>query len=176
MNVILIILATLFFLMTKFVNTSAGDDTNITFGGCLPDKNNCSTCYTALKESLLKRDDNIQELSRKFYPPRANIPQVVNVTYHFGDNSNNTQVWFWTQDSSYLFFPIETFQFMSLFFGKPAAFFTQKMSLHMDEECFDVTHDILRLLTQRVSHSMRGIRKYTVYMHPCNSSLFDLLY
>ena len=137
------------FLLMTLVITNVGADNGITFGGCLPNKTSCSVCYTALKESLLKRDDNVQELSRKFFPPKANIPEVVEVTYKFGNNETN--VWFWTKDSSYLFFPIETFQFLSLFFSKPAAFFTQKMTLYLEEECSEVDHDILRLLTQRVS-------------------------
>ena len=148
MNLVFSMLTVTFFFTITFA--SDNNDANITFGGCLPNKTSCSVCYTALKEMLLKRDDNVQELSKTFFPPRSNTPQFVEVAYKFGDN--NTQVWFWTHDSSYLFFPIETFQFLSLFFGKPASLFTQKMTLFLDEECSDVDHDILRLLTQRVSH------------------------
>ena len=133
--------------------TNCAVATNATFGECLPNSTSCTVCYKTLKESLLGRDDNIQQLSKTFYPPRANIPQLVEVTYYFGEisNTNNTQVWFWTQDSSYLFFPIQTFQYLSMFFGKPAEVFTRKMNLILDEDCLHAGHEILRLLTQRVS-------------------------
>ena len=127
--------------------------TNATFGECLPNNTSCTVCYSTLKESLLGRDDNIQQLSETFYPPRTSIPVLVEVTYYFGEigNTNNPQVWYWTQDSSYLFFPIQIFQYLSMFFGKPAKFFTKTMNLTLDEECLHVDHKLLRLLTQRVS-------------------------
>ena len=70
------------------------------FGDCLEGKDSCSECYLALKESLLSRDDNIQNLSAAFYPSNANLPIFVTVTYNF----NTSAVWYWTTDSAYLFF------------------------------------------------------------------------
>lgn len=142
-------------LLTTIVNNNGGS-TNATsmYGGCLPNKTSCSVCYTALKQSLLSRDDNVQSLSQAFFPPEHNQPELVEVTYYFGDNMNDSQVWFWTRDSSYLIFPPEEFQYLSLFFGKPAVFFTQKTILYLDEECSGVDSEILRLLTQRVSEGL----------------------
>ena len=145
--------------VTRFVSILAiamcsnGDSTrNVTFGGeCEPNKTGCSDCYIVLKEALLKRDENVRKLSETFFPPRANLPEFVEVTYIFDGNGSKNQVWFWTHDSSYLFFPMETFQYLSLFFGKSAAFFSRKVNLNLDAECSDAKHDIMRLLTQRVS-------------------------
>ena len=126
--------------------------TNVTFGSeCEPTKMGCSECYIVLKESLLKRDENVRKLSETFFPPQASLPEFVEVTYIFGGNISNKQVWFWTHESSHLFFSMETFQYLSLFFGKPAALFSQKVNLTLDVECSDANHDIMRLLTQRVS-------------------------
>ena len=131
---------------------SGASTTNVTFGGeCEPTKTGCSDCYILLKESLLKRDENVRKLSEKFFPPRANLPEFVEITYIFDGNISKKQVWFWTHESSYLFFPMEIFQYLSLFFGKPAAFFSRKVNLTLDAECSDANHDIMRLLTQRVS-------------------------
>ena len=80
-----------------------------------------------LKESLLKHDDNVHKLSQTFFPPISNPPQVVRVTYNFGENIDESEVWFWTSDSYYLFIPIEMFQYMSLFFSRPAYFFTKQI-------------------------------------------------
>ena len=146
------------------VNSEAS--TNVTLGECQPPNMTCTNCYSALKESLQKRDDNVRKLSETFFPPSANQPEFVEVTYTFGENSNNKQVWFWTHDSSYLFFPLETFQYLSLFFGKPALFFSQKVSLNLDEGCSGANHEIMRLLTQRVSY-----KYYYIY----NSYILDPL-
>ena len=62
--------------------------TNITFGGeCEPTKQAvASDCYIVLKESLLKRDENVRKLSETFFPPQASLPEFVEVTYIFGGN------------------------------------------------------------------------------------------
>ena len=124
------------------------------FGDCLPGHESCSECYLTLKESLLSRDDNIQKLSAAFFPWNASNPIFVTVTYEF-NNSNHSEVWYWTTDSSYLFFEITTFQYLSLFFSKPATLFSQKVTLTLDEDCIDaaLSNDsmMFQLLTQRVS-------------------------
>ena len=144
----------IFILILTVINT--GSYTNATIGKCLPQKRSCSECYRTLKESLLKRDDNVRKLSEAFFPPRDNPPEFVKVTYYFGknstgENSTDKQVWFWSHESSYLFFPMETFQYLSLYFGKSATYFSREVTLNLDSECSEVQHDIMRLLTQRVS-------------------------
>ena len=145
----------LFLLTTLLAVTKLGVGVNETFGECLPYNWSCTICYHTLKVSLLKRDDNVRKLSETFFPPSANEPELVEVTYSFGEDNINPQVWFWTHDSSYLFFPIETFQYLSLFFGKPAAFFSQKVNLTLDLECNGLDHNLLLLLTQRVCEYYR---------------------
>ena len=124
---------------------------NFTYGGCEPESESCSDCYLTMKQSLLGKDMNIRNLSVTFFPLKDNIPEFVTVTYCFNDNCTKIRKWFWTHDSSFLFFPLETFQYLSLFFGKPAAFFSQNVTLRLDEECYDATPDMFNLLTQRVS-------------------------
>ena len=104
------------------------------FGACLPGQESCSQCYLILKQSLLERDDNIRNLSNAFYPPKANIPEFVSVTYIFGTNIES-KIWYWSHDSSYIFFQLTTFQFLSLFFSKPAVLFSQSVTLTLSESC-----------------------------------------
>ena len=129
------------------------------FGDCLPGHESCSECYLTLKESLLARDDNIQKLSAAFIPWNASNPIFVTITYEF-NNSNHSEVWYWTTDSSYLFFEITMFQYLSLFFSKPATLFSQKVTLTLDEDCIDaaLSNDsmMFKLLTQRVSVCILG--------------------
>ena len=132
------------------VDSLADDQQGPTFGACQPGHDSCSQCYLALKQSLLGRDDNIQQLSRAFYPWNASNPVFVTVTYNF-ENSNKSKVWYWTVDSSFLFFQITTFQYLSLFYSKPAGFFSQKVHLTLDENCTEASEDMFKLLTQRVS-------------------------
>lgn len=130
---------------------SAQFNTNppIKFGSCPAGKDTCSECYLALKKSLLSKDDNIRNLSLAFFPPRSNKPEFVTVTYKFDDESS--QVWFWTHESSYLFFPLRTFQYLSLFFGKLETQVSQNVTLTLDAECNNTKPENLVLLTQRVS-------------------------
>ena len=125
-------------------------DSDVQFGGCQPENQTCSECYYKLKEILLKSDKNVRALSTTFFPPKESIPEFVIVTYCFDEICNRTKTWYWTHDSSYLFFPPQTFQYLSLFFGKPARFITKYMNLTLDEECYDAHIDMLNLLTQRV--------------------------
>ena len=140
LTVLLLIISSLVMIATK---------ADVSFGDCLPGKETCSECYLTLKKALLGRDDNIQRLSNAFFPLRANIPEFVTVTYVF-KNTNEPQIWYWTHDSSYLFFQFTTFQYLSLFFGKPADLFSQKLTLMLDQDCAATPNVTFRLLTQRV--------------------------
>ncbi len=143
------IVGAILILTTLVVITVEADDAS--FGACLPGKESCSECYLTLKKSLLGRDDNIQRLSNAFFPPRANIPEFVTVTYEF-ENTSESQIWYWTHDSSYLFFQFTTFQYLSLFFGKPAELFSQELNLILDQDCATTPNVTFRLLTQKVSY------------------------
>lgn len=121
------------------------------FGACQPENKSCSECYHNLKKSLLESDKNVRRLTVAFFPPDQNIPEFVTVNYCFNEDCSKNRTWFWTHDSSYLFFPLQTFQFLSLFFSKPASLFSQNVSVTLDEECYRTDHVMLTLLTQRVS-------------------------
>ena len=137
-------------LLTVSVVKTEGVASNATFGACIPGKESCSECYFTMKQLLLGRDDNILNLSTAFFPPRSNIPEFVTVTYLFDNNSSNPQIWYWSHDSSYLFFQFTTFQYLSLFFGKPAQLFSQEVTLTLDNTCATASNSSFRLLTQRV--------------------------
>ena len=137
-------------LLTVSVVKTEGVTSNATFGACIPGKESCSKCYLTMKQLLLGRDDNILNLSRAFFPPKSNIPEFVTVTYLFDNSSRDPQIWYWSHDSSYLFFQFTTFQYLSLFFGKPAQLFSQEVTLTLDNTCATASNSSFRLLTQRV--------------------------
>ena len=138
----------LVFLTLALYGVSA--DSEVGFGVCQSENQTCTECYHKLKESLLRTDKNIQSLSIAFFPPKDNIPEFVIVTYCFDEICNKTRKWYWTHDSSYLFFPMKTFQYLSLFFSKPAAFFSRNVTLNLDVDCYNASNELLNLLTQRV--------------------------
>lgn len=139
----------LLFTLTNIIAES--EDAKLTFGSCVPGKESCSECYLALKISLLSKDDNVRNLSLAFFPPRANNPEFVTVTYKFENESAPNQLWFWTRDSSYLFIPLRTFQYLSLFFGKLEYQVSQSVTLTLGADCNETKGEIMELLTQRVS-------------------------
>lgn len=75
------------------------------------------------------------------------------LTYHFKNESiNEPATWFWTAQSSYFLHPLHTFQYLSLFFGKPEAFYIQQADVTLNAtDCWEVDDTHLELLTQRVS-------------------------
>ena len=141
----------LLILLTHNIHYGMSSDSEAEFGICHPENQTCTECYHKLKESLLRTDKNIRSLSTTFFPPKDNMPEFVIVTYCFDEVCNKTKRWYWTHDSSYLFFPMQTFQYLSLFFGKPATYFSRSVTLNLDLECYNATHELLNLLTQRVS-------------------------
>lgn len=143
------------------INTGVCIEQTFIYGNCELGKENCVDCYQTLKKSLLGKDQNIQNLSVAFFPPKDNLPEFVTVTYCFDDNCMLQHKWFWTHESSYLFFPIKTFQYLSLFFGKPAEFFSRTVQLRLDEECHNASNDMFTLLTQRVSFSVLSTLRNT---------------
>ena len=129
---------------------------DVVFGDCVPGKQSCRDCYLTLKQELLKRDDNVFELSKAFFPPDTNPPEFVTITYHFKDDgldyTNESQTWYWIEQSSYFLFPPDTFQFLSLFFGKPEQYYAQEVSVILNAtDCLGVETKYMTLLTQRVS-------------------------
>ena len=146
-----ILISLIYILLAVSVTKIEGQQaSNVTFGACKPGKDSCSECYLTMKKLLLGRDDNILNLSRAFFPPKSNIPEFVTVTYLFEDSRVDPQIWYWSHDSSYLFFQFTIFQYLSLFFGKPAQLFSQEVTLTLDTTCATASNSRFRLLTQRV--------------------------
>ncbi len=98
---------------------------------CEAEKNECSECFNVLANELFIIDRNRYNLWRAFFPPDIANPVFVSVTYYFtrnmsGDGSTNYSLttpimnWFWTHSTFYLFQPIESLQFSSLFFSDPS--------------------------------------------------------
>ena len=122
-----------------------------TLGYCL--------CYCELEESLLRTETNRISLTTTYFPPEDNPPEFVTVSYHFID-SEKTQVWFWSAQTSHFLHPFGVFQFLSLFFSKPEPYYTSSLDITLNAECANLssTDNKLRLLTQRVSHQLNRSR------------------
>lgn len=133
--------------------------------GCDPgEKDDCSKCYSTLANEVIISDKNRFNLQQAFFPTNGSNPVFVTVTYHFIRNATgktnysadgHEEVWFWTRSTFYLFQPIESLQFTSLFFSdlflkigsvdvylQPTCWNTENNSTHVDR---------MRMLTQRVS-------------------------
>ena len=120
---------------------------------CQAGKDLCRDCYISLAQSLFKSDENMFNLSEAFFPPSTNTPEFVVVRYHFqNDSYHEVKVWFWAASASYFLYPLATFQFLSLFFGKPEAYWTAEVDVILNAtECLGVKGRHLTMLTQRVS-------------------------
>ena len=125
---------------------------NFVFGECSPGKDSCRDCYISLAQHLFQSDDNVFNLSAAFFPTGTNTPVFVVVRYHFQNASfERVQTWFWGASASYFQYPVATFQFLSLFFGKPEIFWTSEVDVTLNAtECEGAKVEYLTLLTQRV--------------------------
>ena len=112
---------------------------------------NCSECYQELVKSVMSKDKNLFNLSKAFFPTNSDDrPQFVIITYRFKD-INDTKVWYWSEKGSFFVYPLETFEYLSLFFGKASAFFAGNVTVMLDQECLYADDDFMEHLTQRVS-------------------------
>ena len=126
---------------------------NFVFGKCQVGRDTCRDCYISLAQSLFQSDENVFNLSQAFFPPDTNTPEFVVVRYHFENESRHEEkVWFWGASASYFIYPLSTFQFLSLFFGKPEAYWTGEVDVTLNAtECLGAKEEHLIMLTQRVS-------------------------
>ena len=112
---------------------------------------NCSECYQMLVKSLLLKDNNLFNLSKTFFPTNSDDrPQFVTITYHYKD-TNETKTWYWSQKGSYFVYPLQTFEYLSLFFGKASTFFAGDVTVTLDQECINAKEEFMQHLTQQVS-------------------------
>ena len=129
-------------------------------GICTESSNNASSCDTFcdLENALLNNETNKIALSVTFFPLEDNPPEFVKVTYDFGEGKD-AQVWYWSEKTSNFIHPFEILHFLSLFFNKPAPYYTGNVRVTMDPDCPaagllpNKGVPQLQLLTQRVSNS-----------------------
>ena len=107
--------------------------------------------YMALAEAVIKNQTNLYELSRAFFPPAANSPEFVAVSYIL--NGIKNQTWYWSTFTSSFIHPPEVIQFMSLFFAKPHVYYKGEVRINIPKEVAECVCDLqkMQLLTQRVS-------------------------
>ena len=149
MSFILLLLSTIILALSPCTGSATN---NFIFGECSPGKDSCRDCYISLAQHLFQSDENVFNLSETFFPVDTNTPVFVVVRYHFRNASyERAQTWFWGASASYFQYPVTTFQFLSLFFGKPEEFWTSEVDITLNAtECEGVKIEHLTLLTQRV--------------------------
>ena len=145
------------------IGNRGSESTESSFG-CEPGENICSKCYGVLENELFINDRNRYNLQRAFFPPDTTNPVFVGVTYYFTRNESGNgstdysltspnQSWFWTESTFYLFQPIQSLQFTSLLFAD-STFRESTVSLYLQPDCEMADLDMMKLLTQRVRHTM----------------------
>ena len=131
-----------------------GEMMDTEYAKCDEGEKSCHNCYFELVRNVLESDRNVFSLNKAFFPTDTNPAEFVVITYHFKNETmnNKSAMWFWTQEPSYFLHPMHTFQFLSLFFGKPEAFYSQQANVTLNAtSCWMVNDMYLELLTQRVS-------------------------
>ena len=148
-------------LMINTVIATAPEGTSkFSFGACQPGEESCRDCYLTLVKSLLGNDGNVYNLSRVFTTGDFDEPSFVKVNYwfQFNNESSTKETWFWAKTQTYLFHPLEIFQFISLFFGNPRELYETTVNLSLNgTECYGVNDNYMALLTQRVRMTMCAI-------------------
>ena len=116
------------------------------------EEGDCSKCYKVLASNVVHNDRNMFRIQNTFFPPEEESPVFVIVTYEYKDNSSITEseIWFWSTSTFYIFQPLHVFQFTSLFFSD-TQLVTSKVKLTLPLECFNADEEHKTLLTQRVS-------------------------
>lgn len=114
------------------------------------DSQTCSKSYAVLEDSLLSNSENRFNLLKAFFPPKEARPIFVTVTYTFNNATNESSVWYWSESEFYLIQPLEIFQFTSLLFAN-MAYRQSTVELQLDAQCVGASHDLMEMLTQRVS-------------------------
>ena len=109
----------------------------------------CSSSFHLLETDLLSRPQNRFLLSTKFFPPRDANPVVVKVDYVYED-SNITNVWFWSESEFYFIQPLEIFLYTSLFFANQP-YRQSTLTLELSPDCLNAEELYMKVLTQRVS-------------------------
>ena len=109
----------------------------------------CSNGFHLLEADLLSRPQNRFLLSTKFFPPRDANPVIIKVDYVYED-SNITNVWFWSESEFYFIQPLEIFLYTSLFFANQP-YRQSTLTLELSPDCLNAEELYMIVLTQRVS-------------------------
>ena len=124
------------------------------------EENDCTKCFDVLVHEIISNDRNRFNLQKAFFPPIKSTPVFLEVIYMFtrnltGDGTTDydaigeNETWFWTESTIYLYQPVGSLQFTSLFFSDPGKR-SDKVTLFLQPSCKDSTNDMKILLTQRV--------------------------
>ena len=121
---------------------------------CEAEAKSCSQCYAALVKHVLMNDTNQFNLQKTFFPPHKTSPAFVTVSYeYYQDNemlTDETEIWYWSISTFYIYNPLTVFQFSSLFFSDIRKQ-TSNITLKLDLSCKNASTEFMKLLTQRVS-------------------------
>ena len=109
----------------------------------------CSSSFHLLEADLLSRPQNRFLLLTKFFPPRDANPVVIKVDYVY-EESNITNVWFWSESEFYFIQPLEIFLYTSLFFANQP-YRQSSLTLELSPDCLNAEELYMKVLTQRVS-------------------------
>ena len=126
----------------------------------------CSSSFPLLEADLLSQPQNRFLLSTKFFPPRDANPVIIKVDYVYED-SNMTNVWFWSESEFYFIQPLEIFLYTSLFFANQP-YRQSSLTLELSPDCLDAKELYMRVLTQRVSSC-----NYLIEYEPLENSIFS---
>ena len=133
---------------------------------CKAQQDTCSSSFHLLEVDLLSRPQNRFLLSTKFFPPRDANPVIIKVDYVYED-SNITNVWFWSESEFYFIQPLEIFLYTSLFFANQP-YRQSTLTLELSPDCLNAEELYMKVLTQRVglNSNMFGV------FWPCSEALF----
>ena len=109
----------------------------------------CANSFHLLEADLLSRPQNRFLLSTKFFPPRDANPVIIKVNYVYED-SNITNMWFWSESEFYFIQPLEIFLYTSLFFANQP-YRQSTLTLELSPDCLNAEELYMKILTQRVS-------------------------
>ena len=103
---------------------------------------------------FLMNDTNLYNTQNTFFPPNQSSPAFVTVSYeYYQDNemlTNETEIWYWSISTFYIYNPLPIFQFSSLLFSDISKL-TSEVTFKLDLSCRNASTKYKRLLTQRVS-------------------------
>ena len=108
----------------------------------------CANSFHLLEADLLSRPQNRFFLSTKFFPPRDANPVIIKVDYVYED-SNITNVWFWSESEFYFIQPLEIFLYTSLFFANQP-YRQSTLTLELSPDCINAVELHMKVLTQKV--------------------------